>query len=366
MRLPVLLLDDDQDWLRVCLARLPQTGYALEPTVSLPDALERLASVRYPVVVCDLRLIGFGEQGGFRLLDKARTISKFTQVIIVTAYGGAATNIALKAMEKGASTYLTKPIDFLELDECVVMAIEAWRQKVEEVVNLGFFGKGPELEFLRMLGVEIPIVPHEFPRVTVQPDASITRICTADGEVVGAGFLVGERLVLTCAHVVNIALGLPQDAQNLPKTDVQVDFPLVAPGQLLSACVNRWQPAADVAGLKLTQAPPPGTRSVGLITATDTWGHTFRAFGFPGGHKDGVWSVGVLRGRRADGWLQVEDTKETGYRIAPGFSGSPVWDELLNGVAGMVVAAETREHVKAAFLIPTDVLLKAWPDLARG
>ncbi len=33
-------------------------------------------------------------------------------------------------------------------------------------------------------------------------EASLVRIHTADGRVVGAGFLVGERHILTCAHVV--------------------------------------------------------------------------------------------------------------------------------------------------------------------
>ena len=42
----------------------------------------------------------------------------------------------------------------------------------------------------------------------VSIDASVVRIRTVDGEVVGAGFLVGECQVLTCAHVIAGALGL--------------------------------------------------------------------------------------------------------------------------------------------------------------
>ena len=128
MRLPVLLLDDDRDWLQICVASLPQTSYALVPTGSLADALERLAAMRPPVAVCDLRLIGVGEQGGFELLDKAKTISRFTKVLIVTAFGGEATDIARQAWRKGAYNYLTKPLDFAELDECIVKAIQVWRR----------------------------------------------------------------------------------------------------------------------------------------------------------------------------------------------------------------------------------------------
>jgi len=83
--------------------------------------------------------------------------------------------------------------------------------------------------------------------------------------------------------------------------------------------------------------------------------------GFPDGHPDGVYASGVLRGRQATGWIQIEDVKETGYRVEPGFRGTPVWDERLKGVVGMAVAAGTRPEVRVACTIPADVLTSAWP-----
>ncbi len=47
-----------------------------------------------------------------------------------------------------------------------------------------------------------------------------------------------------------------------------------------------------------------------------------------------------------------------------GYSGTPVWDETLEGVVGMAVAAEKqRLDTKAAFIIPTNILMAAWPQL---
>ena len=45
---------------------------------------------------------------------------------------------------------------------------------------------------------------------------------------VGVGFLVAERHILTCAHVVNLALGRGQRAQERPseRDDVYLEFPL--------------------------------------------------------------------------------------------------------------------------------------------
>jgi len=193
-------------------------------------------------------------------------------------------------------------------------------------------------------------------------DPAIVRIYTAQGRVAGAGFLAGERRVLTCAHVVAAVLGLPDDAPAAPQAKVQLDFPLLAPGRRFTARVTAWQALADVAGLALTGAPPAGAAPVSLMVAGDLWGHPFRAFGFPAGHENGVWASGRILGRQAGGWVQIEDVKQTGYFVAPGFSGGPVWDETAGGVVGMIVAAERQPGLRAAFLIPTAALRRAWPE----
>ena len=194
-------------------------------------------------------------------------------------------------------------------------------------------------------------------------ESAIVRIHNADGDIVGTGFLVNDRHILTCAHVVACALNIPEDAAEPPEGTLELDFPLLAAGQMLAARVCRWQPSVDVAGLQLLGWAPPGAEPVRLVTTDDDlWGHPFRAFGFPLGYAEGVWASGVIRGRRADDWVQIEDVKQTGYLVKPGFSGGPVWDEVLKGVVGMVVAADTDERTKAAFLLPADLLARAWPE----
>ena len=199
-------------------------------------------------------------------------------------------------------------------------------------------------------------------------DASLVRIRTADGRVVGAGFLVGERQILTCAHVVSQALGLNDYPVDPPQGEVWLDFPLIAPGILSSARVVLWCPPlldgrGDIAGLELQGEPPAGAEVVRFAPAKDVWEHPFRAFGFPAGYDDGVWATGRLLGRQATGWAMIEDVKAQGFAVGPGFSGTPVWDTQLQGVVGMVVAASRPADTKAAFVIPLDVLVTAWPHL---
>jgi len=92
------------------------------------------------------------------------------------------------------------------------------------------------------------------------------------------------------------------------------------------------------------------------------WGHPCRAFGFPAGYDSGVWAEGRLQAAIGDtGWLQLSDTRQSGYFVQPGFSGAPLWDEELNGVVGMIAAADP--SARAAFCIPTAHLLDFCPDL---
>lgn len=205
--------------------------------------------------------------------------------------------------------------------------------------------------------------------MTVAIQAALVRIWDNENQIAGAGFLVTENHVLTCAHVVSDALGRPR--QEMPAAPVLLDFPFVEPGKKVTAVVTLWQPkrpdgTGDIAGLELQASLPDGARPLRLVNTPDTWNHPFRAFGFPifpSRHDEGVWASGVLRDRTVNGHIHIEDTKTTGYSVQPGFSGTAVWDETLHGVIGMVATAESKAETKAAFIISTDMLVKAWPDL---
>jgi len=200
-------------------------------------------------------------------------------------------------------------------------------------------------------------------------DTSLVRIRTKAGGVAGAGFLVGERHILTCAHVIAQALGLPDDALDLPSSTVRLDFSQLAPHTQLTAEVVFWYPVqddgrGDIAGLKLLDEPPVGAEAVHFAPARQVWEHSYRALGFPNGYDDGVWATGRILGRLGANWIHIEDTKIPGFAVMAGFSGAPVWDEQLQGVVGMIVASSQPATTKAAFAIPSDVLIASWPQLA--
>ncbi|MDJ0676637.1 MAG: serine protease [Calothrix sp. MO_167.B42] len=202
--------------------------------------------------------------------------------------------------------------------------------------------------------------------------ASIVRIYTSYSDVVGAGFMVSNQYLITCAHVIIEALNLPPDTSEAPKDSITLDFPLIENSEKITANVVFWKPIdstakiEDIAVLQINGGLPNTTQFVPLVTATNLQNHPIEIFGFPQGHNDGVWASGMLIDTNAKGWLQMEDIKVPGYQVEPGFSGAPVWDKELSGVVGMAVAAEKkREKVKAAFLIPTTILCQAWDKILR-
>ncbi|WP_265565541.1 trypsin-like peptidase domain-containing protein [Streptomyces hygroscopicus] len=200
--------------------------------------------------------------------------------------------------------------------------------------------------------------------------AGVAQILDTGGVVVGAGFLVAEDVVVTCAHVVTAA-------GTGPGGTLRLAFPH-APGtprpqgRVLS---EPWRdPAAeDVAVIRLTEGPT-GVTPLPLGSAEGRRGHRVRSFGFPaqapsGGHH-GYGSVGdLLPAGTGDGvggglLLQLADAND----LTTGFSGAPVVDEPTGRVIGMLTSITAPDsHLKGlgiAYATPTQVLRDAWPYLA--
>src|SRR5713226_8778652 len=127
------------------------------------------------------------------------------------------------------------------------------------------------------------------------PDTFIVRILGPDGRAVGVGALVAERHVVTCAHVVNTALGRDARDQGQPAGAVTLDFPLADSGRgtgkppTLRATVERWLPPPregaagdDIAGLVLASGQAPeGTAAARLAVDAPRPGRKVRVFGYP-------------------------------------------------------------------------------------
>lgn len=195
------------------------------------------------------------------------------------------------------------------------------------------------------------------------------------------GFVVGERHIITCAHVVNVALEREQRAQEKPEPNVrvQIDFPtLGGPGAPppRSCQVAAWIPppvsgatGGDVAGLEVIgDALPSGAGPARLIDAASVGDTEATMFGHPrepAPRPAGAWAVCRLRGEVPDGMLQLDADREAAFRAQPGYSGSPVVvaDDGGDAVVGMLAVASWHEGARDAYAISKAGLEAAWPEV---
>jgi tetratricopeptide (TPR) repeat protein len=190
----------------------------------------------------------------------------------------------------------------------------------------------------------------------------LTRIETVDGRVVGAGFLVDDDLVVTCAHVV------PRPAPSQP-ADLVVRFVhaagLAVPATLRAAD-HHPDDDVDVALVRLADRAPAPARVAPLVEPHSLAGHRLVIKGFPV-HKD--WgdtavAFAVAQGGPQARWWELHgDAADAGSWVDEGFSGGPVWSETAEGVVGMTVAVATAPGEREAYALPLDVVLEAEPGL---
>jgi len=100
----ILVVDDDRDNLEMMAQILDGSGMEHELAASGAEALAKMESRPFPVVLTDLMM---PMMNGIQLLEKVKESWPDTEVIIVTAHGSIKT--AIEAIRKGAYGYILKP-----------------------------------------------------------------------------------------------------------------------------------------------------------------------------------------------------------------------------------------------------------------
>ncbi len=106
----ILLVDDERNILRMLKKFLSKAGYDVETARNYEEALSKLQTMGFNLILSDMRLPG---KSGLDLLRYIKQSFRDLPVIIITAYGSIEN--AVEAMKEGASNYLTKPIEIDEM-----------------------------------------------------------------------------------------------------------------------------------------------------------------------------------------------------------------------------------------------------------
>jgi DNA-binding beta-propeller fold protein YncE len=208
------------------------------------------------------------------------------------------------------------------------------------------------------------------------PGMFIVRFLTSDGRPAGLGALVGPRQVITCAHVVNAALGLDRRSQGQPDESARIEFPLLSgtEAQPHTASVSMWRPPPapaattgdDITGLIVHGDLPAGAAPALLAADPPQPGTPVRVFGYPSApaRPEGGFVTAQIAGQVASGRLQLNSSDDSALRVQPGYSGSPVIDDAIGRIVGLIgLAPDAKSGDRDSYAIGPALLREAWPDV---
>lgn len=220
----------------------------------------------------------------------------------------------------------------------------------------------------------------------------VVRILGTRGGVVGTGVLVEcpqyGPVVLTAAHVVNAVFAPERSEYTAERPDANAHIPFDLPfrgnGGPYKGRVIEWAaprpperrvgPVTDVALLAMLNEeralPPGGARILNpddfqALPDEELKGCEVRCYGFPDRGGQGRYAFGEIQGPGVGGLLHLVAQDDRGRFIEPGFSGAPLFDNRGRKVLGMAFTMDADGANRLAFAVPTRLLWRACPQLAR-
>jgi len=179
---------------------------------------------------------------------------------------------------------------------------------------------------------------------------------------VGMGFLLTDKIAVTCAHVINEALPDRETLEDSRQPEhgevILLSFPILSDEGQLQARVVGWSqplhPGIDCAILELKEPAPNevGVAILSVVPATELERAPVSVFGtleptHPGAHLSGH-LLGPVNAR----WAQIDIDGRFG--IQPGYSGGGVWSTDQRAVIGMNVARQTDKDGIVAYFLPAE------------
>ena len=113
----LLILDDDQPFLKRLSAAMEKRGFNVFPAGSMADFSRIIESVCPNYAIIDLRL---NDGTGLDAVESIRNVNPGSKIIVLTGYGAIATAVA--AVKIGAIDYLSKPADANDILNALVFS----------------------------------------------------------------------------------------------------------------------------------------------------------------------------------------------------------------------------------------------------
>jgi DNA-binding NtrC family response regulator len=126
----ILVIDDEQMQLSALSGFLKKKKFKVIEMLSALEGLEKLKTNPVDLILTDFKM---PEITGMQVLERAKAINPDIDVVVMTAYGSIES--AKEAIQKGATDYLTKPIDLLQLEN-IIKKIRERKRLISENLEL--------------------------------------------------------------------------------------------------------------------------------------------------------------------------------------------------------------------------------------
>lgn len=134
----VLVVDDDPVFRQVMSYALTSRGFHADEAKSIRHLEERIGARHYSAVLLDLML---GDENGLDAIPLLTRVSPATRVIVLTGFGSVDT--AVKAMQLGAATYLSKdrsPLEIVQELQKIIAPSRLTGRQLNACENFGLIG----------------------------------------------------------------------------------------------------------------------------------------------------------------------------------------------------------------------------------
>ena len=131
-RYEILIVDDEPIVGERLSATLSRDGHEVEAYSDPAEALHRVASKTFDIVICDIRM---GEIDGLQVMERVLGDSPGTKFIMITGY--ATLELARESLTKGAFDFIAKPFKLGEIRKTIDKAVAALHNESESAPEGG-------------------------------------------------------------------------------------------------------------------------------------------------------------------------------------------------------------------------------------
>ena len=124
MKIRVLLVDDEKDFVDVLAERLESRDFAVTTAYNGDEAVDKISEKEIDVIVLDVLMPG---KDGVATLRELKQLKPIVEVIMLT--GHATVESAVEGLKIGAYDYLMKPTETKDLVEKIV---KAYKRKADQ------------------------------------------------------------------------------------------------------------------------------------------------------------------------------------------------------------------------------------------